>query len=234
MGSKVPLVPIDQEVIRKAPLFTALDDAASASLLANMVSVKIAKGTILFAEGDGGDQLYVIAEGKLKLGTSSGDGRENLLSILGPGEMFGELSLFDPGPRTSTATAVTDAKLLSLGQEKLLPWLAENPMVSLQLLAGLAQRLRRTNEAVGDLVFSDVPGRVAKALIDLGERFGKQTDEGLFVHHDLTQEELAQLVGASRETVNKALADFAGRNWLKLDGRAVLITDFERLSKRSK
>ncbi len=234
MGSKVPLVPIDQEVIRKAPLFTALDDAASASLLANMVSVKIAKGTILFAEGDGGDQLYVIAEGKLKLGTSSGDGRENLLSILGPGEMFGELSLFDPGPRTSTATAVTDAKLLSLGQEKLLPWLAENPKVSLQLLASLAQRLRRTNEAVGDLVFSDVPGRVAKALIDLGERFGKKTDEGLFVHHDLTQEELAQLVGASRETVNKALADFAGRNWLKLDGRAVLITDFERLLKRSK
>ena len=234
MGSKVPLVPIDQEVIRKAHLFTALDDAASASLLANMVSVKIAKGTILFAEGDGGDQLYVIAEGKLKLGTSSGDGRENLLSILGPGEMFGELSLFDPGPRTSSATAVTDAKLLSLGQEKLLPWLAENPKVSLQLLARLAQRLRRTNEAVGDLVFSDVPGRVAKALIDLGQRFGKKTDEGLFVHHDLTQEELAQLVGASRETVNKALADFAGRNWLKLDGRAVLITDFERLSKRSK
>jgi len=234
MGSKVPLVPIDQEVIRKAPLFTALDDAASASLLANMVSVKISKGTILFAEGDGGDQLYVIAEGKLKLGTSSGDGRENLLSILGPGEMFGELSLFDPGPRTSTATAVTDAKLLSLGQEKLLPWLVENPKVSLQLLASLAQRLRRTNEAVGDLVFSDVPGRVAKALIDLGERFGKKTEEGLFVHHDLTQEELAQLVGASRETVNKALADFAGLNWLKLDGRAVLITDFERLSKRSK
>jgi CRP-like cAMP-binding protein len=234
MGSKVPPVPIDQEVIRKAPLFTALDDAAAASLLANMVSVKISKGSVLFAEGDEGDQLYVIAEGKLKLGTSSGDGRENLLSILGPGEMFGELSLFDPGPRTSTATAVTDAKLLSLGQEKLLPWLAENPKVALQLLARLAQRLRRTNEAVGDLVFSDVPGRVAKALIDLGERFGKKTEEGLFVHHDLTQEELAQLVGASRETVNKALADFAGRNWLKLDGRAVLITDFERLSKRGK
>ncbi len=225
---------LHQEVIRKAPLFTALDDASAASLLANMDSVKIAKGSVLFAEGDEGDHLYVIAEGKLKLGTSSGDGRENLLSILGPGEMFGELSLFDPGPRTSTATAVTDAKLLSLGQEKLIPWLATNPDVSLQLLARLAQRLRRTNEAVGDLVFSDVPGRVAKALIDLGERFGKQTDEGLFVHHDLTQEELAQLVGASRETVNKALADFAGRNWLKLDGRAVLITDYERLSKRGK
>ena len=225
---------IDEDVVRKAPLFTALDEAAAVSPRANMDSVKIAKGSVLFAEGDEGDHLYVIVEGKLKLGTSSGDGRENLLSILGPGEMFGELSLFDPGPRTSTATAVTDAKLLSLGQEKLIPWLATNQNVSLQLLARLAQRLRRTNEAVGDLVFSDVPGRVAKALIDLGERFGKQTDEGLFVHHDLTQEELAQLVGASRETVNKALADFAGRNWLKLDGRAVLITDIERLSKRGK
>jgi CRP/FNR family transcriptional regulator, cyclic AMP receptor protein len=234
MGSKVPLVSTEQDVVRNAPLFTALDEAAAASLRASMDSVKIAKGSVLFAEGDEGDHLYVIVEGKLKLGTSSGDGRENLLSILGPGEMFGELSLFDPGPRTSTATAVTDARLLSLGQEKLIPWLAENPQVALQLLARLAQRLRRTNEAVGDLVFSDVPGRVAKALIDLGERFGKQTDEGLFVHHDLTQEELAQLVGASRETVNKALADFAGRNWLRLDGRAVLITDFERLSKRGK
>jgi CRP/FNR family transcriptional regulator, cyclic AMP receptor protein len=234
MGSKVPLVSTEQDVVRNAPLFTALDETAAASLRASMDSVKIAKGSVLFAEGDEGDHLYVIVEGKLKLGTSSGDGRENLLSILGPGEMFGELSLFDPGPRTSTATAVTDARLLSLGQEKLIPWLAENPQVALQLLARLAQRLRRTNEAVGDLVFSDVPGRVAKALIDLGERFGKQTDEGLFVHHDLTQEELAQLVGASRETVNKALADFAGRNWLKLDGRAVLITDLDRLSKRGK
>ena len=224
----------EESIVRKAPLFTALEESAALSLHASMDSVKISKGSTLFAEGDEGDHLYVIVEGKIKLGTSSGDGRENLLSILGPGEMFGELSLFDPNPRTSTATAVTDAKLLSLGQTKLIPWLTENPRVSLNLLASLAQRLRRTNEAVGDLVFSDVPGRVAKALIDLGERFGKQTDEGLLVNHDLTQEELAQLVGASRETVNKALADFVGRNWLKLDGRAVLITDLERLSKRSK
>jgi CRP/FNR family transcriptional regulator, cyclic AMP receptor protein len=227
-------VPQEDEVVRRAPLFTALDDAQAASLRASMDSVKISKGGILFKEGDEGEHVYVIVDGKLKLGTSSGDGRENLLSILGPGEMFGELSLFDPGPRTSTATAVTDAKLLSLSHEKLIPWLKGNPEVSLHLLARLAQRLRRTNEAVGDLVFSDVPGRVAKALMDLGARFGKQSDEGLFVHHDLTQEELAQLVGASRETVNKALADFAGRGWLKLDGRAVLITDVERLEKRGK
>ena len=224
----------EEEVVRRAPLFTALDEATAVSLRASMDSVKIAKGSILFKEGDGGEHLYVIVDGKLKLGTSSGDGRENLLSILGPGEMFGELSLFDPGPRTSTATAVTDAKLLSLSHEKVIPWLKQNPEVSLQLLTRLSQRLRRTNEAVGDLVFSDVPGRVAKALIDLGDRFGKTTPEGLLVNHDLTQEELAQLVGASRETVNKALADFAGRGWLKLDGRSVLIADVDRLSKRSR
>ena len=227
-------MPQEEEVVRRAPLFTALDEAAAISLRASMDTVKIAKGSILFKEGDDGEHLYVIIDGKLKLGTSSGDGRENLLSILGPGEMFGELSLFDPGPRTSTATAVTEAKLLSLSHEKVIPWLKQNPEVSLQLLTRLSQRLRRTNEAVGDLVFSDVPGRVAKALIDLGDRFGKTTPEGLLVNHDLTQEELAQLVGASRETVNKALADFAGRGWLKLDGRSVLITDVERLSKRSR
>ena len=87
---------------------------------------------------------------------------------------------------------------------------------------------------MGDLVFSDVPGRVAKALIDLGVKFGEKREEGLYVNHDLTQEELAQLVGASRETVNKALADFAQRGWLRLDGRSVLIFDYERLLKRGR
>ena len=158
----------DEEVIRRAPLFTALDDAAAATLRESMTQVKVSKGQTLFKEGDAGDRLFVVVVGKLKLGTSSGDGRENLLSILGPGDMFGELSLFDPGPRTATATAVTETRLLSLGQEKVIPWVKEHPEASLHLLARLASRLRRTNEVVSDLVLSDVPGRVAKALIDLG------------------------------------------------------------------
>ena len=188
----------------------------------------------LFNEGDPGDRLYVVTEGKIKLGRTAADGRENLLAILGPGEMFGELSLFDPGPRTATATAVTDATLFGLGHDDLQPWLTgaargRRP----QLLAALAQRLRRTNEAMADLVFSDVPGRVAKALLDLARRFGVQSEDGLHVTHDLTQEELAQLVGASRETVNKALADFASRGFLRLEARAVVILDIERLSRRA-
>ena len=224
----------DDAVVRTAPLFSALDDESAASLRASMTAVKVNKGNTLFKEGDAGDKLFVVVEGKLKLGTSSGDGRENLLSILGPGEMFGELSVFDPGPRTSTATAVTDTRLLALAHDQVIGWVTAHPQVSLQLLARLAQRLRRTNETLADLVFSDVPGRVAKAIMDLGTRFGVQKEEGLHVNHDLTQEELAQLVGASRETVNKALADFAGRGWVRLEPRAVVVLDFERLSKRGR
>ena len=225
---------IDEVVVRKAPIFLGLDNSAADALRASMSLVKLRKGQSLFKEGDDGDNLYVVSNGKVKLGTKSPDGRENLLMILGPGDMFGELSLFDSGPRTATATAVTDSKLLTLGQEKVIPWVKEYPEVSLQLLARLASRLRRTNEVVGDLVFSDVPGRVAKALIDLGVKFGDKRSEGLFVNHDLTQEELAQLVGASRETVNKALADFAQRGWLRLEARSVMILDYERLLKRGR
>jgi CRP-like cAMP-binding protein len=222
----------EEEAVRKAPLFTALDDASAATLRASMSGVKLSRGQILFKEGDTGDQLFVVVDGKLKLGTISNDGRENLLSILGPGDMFGELSLFDPGPRTATATAVVDSKLLALSNDQVIGWVKEHPQVSLQLLGRLAQRLRKANDVLSDLVFADVPGRVAKAIIELGERFGTKKDDGLHVNHELTQEELAQLVGASRETVNKALADFASRGWVKLEPRAVIVLDYERLYKR--
>jgi CRP-like cAMP-binding protein len=104
----------------------------------------------------------------------------------------------------------------------------------MHLLQALAQRLRRTNEVMADLVFSDVPGRVAKALLDLADRFGTPDGEGIRVTHDLTQEELAQLVGASRETVNKALSEFASRGWLRLDGRAVVLIERDRLANRAR
>ncbi|KAA1425111.1 Crp/Fnr family transcriptional regulator [Mumia zhuanghuii] len=225
---------MDNDVLRQAPLFSGLDDEAAESLGSQMSSTRLRRGDVLFHEGDEGDQLYIVADGKIKLGRSSADGRENLLAILGPGQMFGELSLFDPGPRSATATAVTDSELTSLSHDDLTKWLNDHPNVSRALLGQLASRLRRTNDVVADLVFSDVPGRVAKALIDLSQRFGRKADDGIHVHHDLTQEELAQLVGASRETVNKALADFAMRGWLRLEPRSVVIIEPDRLSKRAR
>ena len=222
------------DVLMQAPLFSALDPEAAAALRAATTVVRLVKGQVLFSEGERGDRLYVVEEGKVKLGTTSSDGRETLLAVVGPGEMIGELSLFDPGPRTATATALTEVLLRGLGHDALRPWLAGRPEVAEPLLKALARRLRRTNEQMSDLVFSDVPGRVAKALIDLGERFGMPSASGLQVTHDMTQEELAQLVGASRETVNKALADFAHRGWIKLESRSVTIYDPERLARRAR
>jgi CRP/FNR family transcriptional regulator, cyclic AMP receptor protein len=222
------------DVLRSALLFRELDDEAAAALRASMVEVKLARGEVLFREGDAGDQIYVVVEGKIKLGRTSPDGRENLLAVLGPGQMFGELSLFDPGPRSASASAITDTILLGLAHKDLLPWLTGRPEVARNLLSQLAQRLRRSNDTLADLVFSDVPGRVAKQLLDLSERFGVPSAEGLRVVHDLTQEELAQLVGASRETVNKALADFVSRNWIRLESRSVVLTDIDRLRRRAR
>ena len=223
------------EVVRRAPLFRGVGDAAAEALLASMTRVDLPRGGVLFVEGDEGDRLYVIVAGTVKLGRRAPDGRENLLAVLGPAEMLGELSLFDPGPRTATATAVSPVVLAGLGPDELERWLDGRPEVARHLLRALAQRLRRTNDSVADLVFTDVPGRVAKALLDLAERFGQPSAGGeVRVPHGLTQEEIAQLVGASRETVNKALADFSARGWLRLEARAVVLLDPDRLGRRAR
>ena len=222
------------DALMQAPLFSALDAEAAAALRASMTEKRVPRSGIIFSEGEPGDRMYVVLDGKVKLGHTSPDGRESLLAVLGPGEVFGELSLFDPGPRTATATAITDTVVVGLGHGDLRPWLTGRPEVAEALLQALAQRLRRTNEALADLVFSDVPGRVAKQLLDLADKFGQPGPDGVLVHHDLTQEELAQLVGASRETVNKALADFTQRGWIEVDQRQVLLIDMERLARRAR
>jgi CRP/FNR family transcriptional regulator, cyclic AMP receptor protein len=222
------------DVLSETPLFEALSEQDATALRSGIIDVQLDRGERLFLEGDTGDKLYIILSGKIKLTKAAPDGRENLLSVHGPGEMFGELSLFDPIPRTSSATAVTSAQLAGLAHDDLRAWLSTRPEVAMHLLQALAQRLRRINEVKADLVFTDVPGRVAKALLDLAERFGVQTPEGVQVNHDLTQEELAQLVGASRETVNKALADFTARGWIQLAAKSVLVTDTDRLRKRAR
>ncbi len=223
-----------EDVLRRAPLFEALSEEDASALRAGISTVHLNRGERLFSEGDTGDKLYIILSGKIKLTKAAPDGRENLLSVHGPGEMFGELSLFDPIPRTSSATAVTNAELAGVAHEDLRTWLSTRPEVAMHLLQALAKRLRRINEVKADLVFTDVPGRVAKALLDLAERFGVPSPAGIQVNHDLTQEELAQLVGASRETVNKALADFAARGWLQLAAKSVVLTDVDRLRKRAR
>jgi CRP/FNR family cyclic AMP-dependent transcriptional regulator len=223
-----------EDVLRRAGIFQGVDPADIEALSSEFEVFDAPRGTTLFNEGEPGDSLYIVLTGKVKLGKKSQDGRENLIAVMGPSDQFGELSLFDPGPRTATAVVVTDARLARLSKAALTQWITERPQIGLQLLRVVARRLRRTNTMLADLIFVDVPGRVAKQLLQLAQRFGSVDGGQLRVTHDLTQEELAQLVGASRETVNKALADFAQRGWLRLEGKSVVILDRERLARRAR
>ncbi|WP_297005414.1 CRP-like cAMP-activated global transcriptional regulator GlxR [uncultured Corynebacterium sp.] len=222
------------EILSRAGIFQGVESAAVNTLIEQMDSTTFPRGTTIFDEGEPGDRLFIIISGKVKLARHAPDGRENLLTIMGPSDMFGELSIFDPGPRTSAAVCVTAVTAATMDSQMLHDWIRAHPEISEQLLRVLARRLRRTNNALADLIFTDVPGRVAKALLQLANRFGVQEGGALRVHHDLTQEEIAQLVGASRETVNKALAEFAHRGWIRLEGKSVLISDTERLAKRAR
>jgi CRP/FNR family transcriptional regulator, cyclic AMP receptor protein len=222
------------ETLARAGIFQGVEPAAAEALARTLEPVEFARGQEIFSEGQPGDRLYIILSGKVKIGRRAPDGRENLLAVMGPSDMFGELSIFDPGPRTSSVVAVTDVRAVSLDRPALREWIAKRPEIAEQLLRVLARRLRRTNNMLADLIFTDVPGRVAKELLRLAKRFGSQDGGLLRVTHDLTQEEIAQLVGASRETVNKALADFAHRGWVRLEGKSVLILEPERLARRAR
>ena len=233
MLQEVPMEDV-QAILARAGIFQGVDPDAVAALIADMETVTFPRGTTIFDEGEPGDRLYIIVDGKVKLARHAPDGRENLLSVMGPSDMFGELSIFDPGPRTSSAVCVTEVTAATMNSTMLKQWIDTHPEISQQLLRVLARRLRRTNASLADLIFTDVPGRVAKTLLQLANRFGMQEGGALRVNHDLTQEEIAQLVGASRETVNKALATFAHRGWIRLEGKSVLIVDTEHLARRAR
>jgi|SRR5882757_774656 len=222
------------EVLARSGLLQGIEPAAAEAAAAQFDYLEVPRGRVVFHEGEPGDSLYVVLDGKIKLGRKSPDGRENLVAVLGPSDQFGELSVFDPGPRMSTASAVTDARLARMTKPALRAWINDRPEIAERLLHVIARRLRRTEHMLGDLIFTDVPGRVAKALLQLAQRFGTMENGNLRVTHDLTQEELAQLVGASRETVNKALADFAARGWLRLEGKSVVILERDRLTRRAR
>jgi CRP-like cAMP-binding protein len=221
------------QILARAGLFQGVERSAVTALTRQLPLVDFPRGHVVFAEGEPGDRLFIIISGKVKIGRRYPDGRENLLTIVGPSDMFGELSIFDPGPRTSSATTITEVRAASIDRDALRAWIADRPEIAERLLRVLARRLRRTNSNLTDLIFIDVSGRVAKRLLGLAQRFGTREGGVMRLTHDLTQEELAQLVGATRETVNKALADFADHGWIQLEGKSLLICDSERLTMRA-
>jgi CRP-like cAMP-binding protein len=225
---------VDDQVLARAGIFQGVEAAAVSALSDQLQPVRYARGHVVFAEGEPGDHLFIVMSGKVKIGRRTADGRENLVTIMGPSDMFGELSVFDPGPRTSSATTITAVRAVSMDRDALRVWIADRPELAEQLLMVLARRLRRTNDNLVDMIFTDVPGRVAKLLLRLAQQFGTREGDVLRVNHDLTQEEIGQLVGASRETVNKALSEFTQRGWIDVAGKTVDILDAVRLAKRAR
>jgi CRP/FNR family cyclic AMP-dependent transcriptional regulator len=220
-------------ILARAAIFQGLEPATVSALTEKLHRVEYPAGHVIFHQGDPGGLAYIILEGKVKIGQSVDDRRENLFTVMGPSDMFGELSVVDPGPRASSATAITKVCVILIDSERLHAWVLEYPEIADRLLRVLARRVRSTSNNLADLVCTDAPARVAKQLLRLAQRFGIQEDGATRVTHDLTQEEIAQLVGTSRETVNKVLSDFTNRGWIRVDGKSVLISDSERLARRA-
>lgn len=214
------------------PTSQGLSPGSTRELALLMAHRDAAPGTAVFSQGERTDALFLVVSGRVKLERRCPDGRQTLLSVRGPGDLFGEMSLFDPGPRMATATVLSGARLGQVGRAELRAWLHDRPEVAEEFLGVLVRRLRRLDDALTERVSVDVPGRVARTLLELAARFGVPEGRGVRVDHGLTQGELAQLVGASRETVNKVLSDFASRGWTQGGARAVTLLDPERLARR--
>lgn len=207
-----------------------LDEAVLSEVLSAFEVRHLDRHDRLFEQGEPGRSLCLVQEGSLKLTRTTATGRPNILAVLGPGDTVGEMSLLDGSDRHGTVTALTASVVLELSQARFDRWLIEQPAAAPLLLRHLGRRLRASNDVISDLVFADVPTRVARLILKLAEQFGVEDDRRVVVvEHQLTQEELAQLVGSARETVNKALSNLAGRGWIELGRRSIAILDGDRL-----
>ena len=190
------------------------------------------RGDVVFHKGDPGETMYLIRDGQVKVVLPSDSGDEALLDVLDTGNFFGELSLLDGQPRSATIVATEPTETIVLHRETLLKAIRANPEVAIHLLQALCQRLRETDEFIGDTVFLDVPGRVAKKLLELADAYGERTPRGTVIGLRLTQQELARMVGATRESVNKHLGAYRARGIIDVDHQRFVILKRDELQRR--
>lgn len=217
----------ERRLLDATELFAALPADALEVLRGQTKTLPLPKGELLFSQGDASHELFVVALGRIAIATRSSDGRESMVAVLEPGGLFGELGLFDDEPRSADARALTDSEVIALRYDDARAVLQARPEILWIIVRLLAHRLRATDEALADAVFLDVPARTAKRLLELA---GEENEFQL----PMTQEDLAGLVGASRERVNKALAMFTRLGWVEVTGRSRYhILDREALEDRS-
>lgn len=186
------------------------------------------RGSVILFENDPGDSLFVVRQGRVKVVLIGEDGREVILGVLGVSEHFGELALIDDRPRSAHVIAMDDSHLLVLRREDFRRRVESSPAVAWSLLTELSRRLRRADEKIGGLVLLDVPGRIARLLLDLAEEANSNT-----IDKPLTHQTIAQMIGASRETVSRAMKDFQDANWVMIERRRITLADRNALEQRA-
>ena len=214
-------------LLRSTLLFAELDDAALERIAADATERTLRRGDILFVEGEEPDTLYVVTSGRIAIANKSIDGRESVVALMEPGDLFGEMGLFDGLGRSAEGRALEPSTVIEISYEPVKALYDDQPQELWAVVKLLAARVRSMDEALADSVFLDVTGRTAKRLLELA---GEDDEFSL----PITQEELAGMVGASRERVNKAIASFVRLGWLEQNDRRYVITNREQLSIRSR
>jgi CRP/FNR family cyclic AMP-dependent transcriptional regulator len=222
----------DLTLLARVPFFASLGEAELQALAAACRTRTFKRGEVLFHEGDPGSALYIVRSGQVKIVVMADTGDETILIVLGPGECLGELSLVDGAPRSATAVALDRVEALVLYREGFLAVLKQSPSAALAVMSGLAGMVRRLTVQVQDAAALDVPGRLAKKLLELADRHGQVTPEGVRIALRLTQQELAQMVGATRVSVNQHLGGFQDRGILTMDREGITLLQPEQLRKR--
>jgi CRP-like cAMP-binding protein len=222
-----------RRLIGSVTLFSGLSDKDLDALIAVARSTRLVARERLFHKGDEGTQVYVVIRGRLKALTTSDEGADVVFSILGEGEVFGEIALLGRPQRTATVTAITPCDLLVIDRRDFLQYLRDHPDASIELLAVLAERLKRVSELVEDTLFLNLPVRLAKKLVHLARSYGERLDDGVKIDLKLSQEEWGDLVGASRESINKQLRTWIEERLITLEQGYVVIhrpRELERLA----
>jgi len=226
--------PAATELLAKTPLFAVLQPEDLQELVRTTRTRHYDRGEIIFHKEDPGYTLYIIVSGAVKISVSSSEGDEIILAIMTAGQFFGEMALFDELPRSADAEAIQPTEVLTVQREDLIRLLERRPrMAIMQLLKVLGQRIRATDELLQDAAFLDIPARLAKRLLDLAEAHGEKTPQGTKINLRLTQQDLASMIGARRENVNRALAYYQSRGWLSKSGGHFTIVNFDQLRARA-
>ncbi len=223
----------DAALLHRTSLFGVLPEEAMERLAEKAVRRSYGRGEIVFREDDPGDALCVVVEGLVKVYRTSLDGDEMLLVTLGPSAVFGELPMVDGGLRSASAAAVEATTLLMITRTALLDALRNSPELIDRLLRSLGSMVRRLTDQAADLVFLDLPGRVAKLLLRMAEERGTGDEADQAMDLQLTQTDLANMVGGSRQSVNQVLNSFERLGYVELDGRRIVIRKPDQLKRRA-